>query len=402
MTTSIQLESRRRYAEHGLGLFSLLLCNYGDFFTGYLITLFSGLFEHARFLIVILPVLMNLRGCTYVAYSTRIITKLRLGVVEPKSIRQRGLIVEMKAAYAVSLLSNLIAGILAALVVNPLHMDLITAVAMLSGLIGVSVVVPLSTLGFFEVFKREIAPETLAGPLESIIGDMITVPTLLAAFLISSALYSINHMLVILLIATILVSTLIIVRSALKEEGRPYTVWSPKKTIIENVIAGVVASMIELVVGLKLESRLSTLTTYKVLLFAAFPAMAVVGGVAVRYAAYLNSGLHLGSVEHSPIPRGVAARYYYRSVLISLGIYMNVIAMSILYALAMHEPLILCLVPFAAGMLSTIIMLYVTYLLSIALFRKGINPANVATSLIMPLCDLTTVTIYMGVLSLIH
>ncbi len=402
MTTYVQLESRRRYAEHGLGLFSLLLCNYGDFFTGYLVTLFSSIFEHAKFLIVILPVLMNLRGCTYVAYSTRIITKLRLGVIEPRGIRQRGLLVEMKAAYAVSLLSNLIAGVLAALVVDPLHTDIVTAVAMLSGLIGVSIVVPLSTLGFFEVFRREISPETLAGPLESIIGDMITVPTLLAAFIIISFLYSIDRALVTILIILITLSAFIIVRSALKEEGKPYTVWSPKKTIIENVIAGVVASMIELIVGLKLESKLSTLTTYKVLLFAAFPAMAVVGGVAVRYAAYLNSGLHLGSIEHKPLPRGVAARYYYRSILISLGIYVNVIIMSILYALAMHEPLILCLIPFAAGMLSTIIMLYVTYLLSIVLFRKGINPANVATSLIMPLCDLTTVTIYMAVLSLIH
>jgi len=402
VTTYVQLESRRRFAEHGLGLFSLLLCNYGDFFTGYLVTLFSSIFEHARFLIVILPVLMNLRGCTYVAYSTRIITKLRLGVIEPRGIRQRGLLVEMKAAYAVSLLSNLIAGILAAVVVDPLHTDIVTAVAMLSGLIGVSIVVPLSTLGFFEVFKREISPETLAGPLESIIGDMITVPTLLAAFIITSFLCSIDRLLVIVLIVLITISTIIIVKSALEEEGKPYTVWSPKKTIVENVIAGVVASMIELIVGLKLESRLNTLTTYKVLLFAAFPAMAVVGGVAVRYAAYLNSGLHLGSIEHRPLPTGLAARYYYRSILISLGIYMNVIVMSILYALAMHEPVILCLVPFAAGMLSTVVMLYVTYLLSIILFRKGINPANVATSLIMPLCDLTTVSIYMAVLSLIH
>jgi len=400
--TTTSIESRRAYAEHGLGLFSLLLCNYGDFFTGYLTTLFSEVFQHAKFLIVLLPVLMNLRGCTYVAYSTRMITKLRLGVIEPRGLRQKGLTVEMKVAYVVSILSNFIAGILAALVVDPLHLDIITAVAMISGLIGVSIVVPLSTLGFFIVYRRDISPETLAGPLESIIGDMITVPTLLLAYILVLYLYDVHRDIVGILIISILVLTSLITRSLVKERDKTYVVWNPEKTIIENVIAGVVASMIELVVGLRLESKLSTLTTYKVLLFAAFPTMAVVGGLAVRYAAYLNSGLHLGSVEHSVIPRGIAARYYYRSMLLSFGIYMNVICMSIIYAYFTGEPLILCSIPFIAGLLSTVIVLYITYILSIVLFRKGINPANVATSLIMPIADLTTITIYMSILSILH
>ncbi len=399
MTT---IESKKLYIEHGLGILSLLLCNYGDFLTGYLTTLFSYVFKSANFLMILLPIFMNLRGCVYVAYSTRIITKLRLGVIEPRKFFQRGLLVEIKIAYAVSLISRIIVGIIIALIVGLSKIDVITSVALISGIIGVSIVVPLSTLGFFEVYKRDISPETLAGPLESVIGDVITIPTLLIAYLITEILYNINRLVLVLLLTLLIAFTIVLVRSTISEEGRPYTVWSPRKTIIENTVASVVASLIELIVGLKLASQLTTLTTYKVLLFAIFPTMAVVGGIAVRYTAYLNSGLHLGNVEHSCIPRGLAVKYYYRSMLLSFAIYVNVIAMSVMYALANHEPLALCAIPLISGTISTTIMLYVTYLLSILVFRKGMNPANIATSLIMPLSDLTTVLIYMGLLTIIR
>ncbi len=388
--------------EYIISTITLLTCNYTDFITGFFLTIFKPIISTARYLMLILPAIMNMRGCNYVTYSTRVSAKLHLGLIEPRIKRQTELSIEIAIVYTVTLAAGIIITLLAVLVYDKCLklMSDILIISTLSGLISATATIPVTTLLLFQLFKKNIRPEVVVGPLESIVGDVITVPTLVLSYIIMILLSTVN-ILKICTIVLLLTALALLLGHVILSQRQRY-LWNPRRVLLETITSATVSSAIEIFTGLFILNRLETYVTVSVLLFALPATMAAAGAINVKYSAELSTMLHLGELEpHIKINRKVLSTMS-RSISQAFILYTNVILMSFVYLLLSHEryPWAI-LIPFLSGIATTITMLFITYYIVVVSFKLGINPANVSGPLIMPLCDLTSSLVYMMLSSLV-
>ncbi len=386
--------------EYVVSTLTLLTCNYTDFITGLFLTLFKDIISTARYIMLILPAIMNMRGCNYVTYSTRVSAKLHLGIIEPKFRRQRELSIEILIVYAIAIMAGIIITLLAVIMYPSYASSIrdIFTITVLSGIISASVTVPVTTLLLIQLFRQNIRPEVVVGPLESIIGDVITVPTVVLSYMVARLL---SRTLVLTLLFTMLLIFMfsIILYKVLRERS---SLWRPDRILVETIIAATVSSIIEIFTGVFILSRLSTYIKVSVLLFALPATMAAAGAVNVKYSAELSTMLHLGEIEPKMKICKKGLERMLRSASQALILYTNVLLISLAYCTATHATTMTALfIPPCAGLIATLIMLVVTYYVVVASFRLGINPANIAGPLIMPLCDLASSILYMTLSSVL-
>ncbi|GEM_PF-5019854 len=385
---------RAELREYIVSTLTLLTCNYTDFITGLFLTIFGNIIKTARYIMLILPAIMNMRGCNYVTYSTRVSAKLHLGVIEPKFRKQKELSLEVLIAYAITIIAGIIITALAVMICSKCinFTDNILVIAVLSGIISATATIPATTFLLFQLFKRNIRPEVVVGPLESIIGDVITVPTVVLAYLVARLICG-KTLLYIPFLTALSISITVLIYRICREKS---SLWNPKRILTETIIAATVSSTIEIFTGLFILKRLTTYLTISVLLFALPATMAAAGAVNVKYSAELSTMLHLGEIEPTARICKKSLEKMLRSLSQALILYTNVFLIALVYSLSTH---ILnasaLLIPPCAGLIATLIMLIVNYYIVIISFRLGINPANVAGPLIMPLCDLASSILYM-------
>ncbi len=385
-----------RVREYLAGLFTLLACGYGDLISSYFLVLFSSYFYKYRFLILALPAIMNLRGSSYITYSARLITKLHLGIIEPKlSLRQISLKHELSETLICILISNIAVGIFVSVVYtiffqrHSMPLLEITAILADAGIIAASFVIPVTTTILIVSFVKGVRPEVLAGALESVVGDVVTVPSLVAACILERG--------ELLLLTPLLAFTavlLLLLRSSYRFDRELTSMWRIRRVVPETVTAALLSVILELITGSLILSNFEKITSKSYLAFALLPpVLATCGGVCVNAAVALSTLIHLGEVDTGK----AFLRIFARAVSQSIIAYLNVVLLGLLlgYATGLKMSLsMLLLHVLVPGELAVLSLLPLTYLIVLSLVRVGINPANFASPVIMPLCDLITTVIY--------
>ncbi|NJE85775.1 cation transporter [Thermococcus sp. CX2] len=320
-------------------------------------------------LLVILPGMMGLRGNVFGSMASRFSTMLYLGDLEP-SLRDKKVLKNLVIAMLLSLIPVTIlwaVGVFRGIRYHALEILLVV--------VGSTILVSL-ILGYFTAFvtifafKKEIDPDSMAAPLVASMGDLLTIPALIAFILLlersKETFWGSNLVLIVLLLFLIGVSR---VRKAELLELRELF------TIITAL------ALLSLISGFTLQ-RFSGLIQASIILGFAYPSiLSSFGNYGSIIAAKTSTALHLGEIDG----------YFSREPFLEIfslflttpivGLLINAFGILIAYIMLGVEPRVVYELALSYPFMALFIMLY-SYTISYFLFQKNIDPDNVAIPLI--------------------
>ncbi len=360
--TFLEIKAKVKEA-HTTTLTSLIVSLIIGLFGG---TFLGKYFEKIRFsypgLLVILPGMMGLRGNVFGSMASRFSTMLYLGDLEP-SLREKKVLKNVVLGIALSLIPVSLLwsiGILGGIRENAFDILLIV----ISSTILVSLI-----LGYFTAFvtiftfRRGSDPDNVAAPLVASMGDLLTIPSLIAFILLleqaKTGFWMMNAFLV-----TVFVALALIGKVKKKE-------FLSLKSLFTTVILLAILSVIS---GSLLE-RYSPLIQK---LSIAYPALlSSFGNYGSIIAAKTSTRLHLGEIEDyfsGEMFLEILALFTTAPI---IGILINFLAFIIAKCLlgihGEHMELLILTYP----LMALFIMLY-AYTVSYVLFQKNIDPDHVA------------------------
>ena len=386
MIPSIGPETRKDLKE---GALSLMLCNVGDYISGFFLQFFEPFIRAAPILIALLPAASDARGDTYSSYGSRLGTLLHLGLY------RRYIRCELEALVTLLIGVNLWVGFLVMVihailgggVLSPLD---VAFIPLLSAMLSALFMVPATTWLAHTSFRKGLDPDNLVSPIATLFGDIVTIPTIVASYVIATDIDPIAKAIYVggsIGVATLLFTRFVRrVRRGVREYERAIRV------VRENLPIIMASTSFSALAGAILLSNISSILAWKGIL-AVIPAFLEDGGaIACRFSARLTTMLHLGRIRLEPVPRH---RWVYAQIGInfvhalmiftSLGLFGA--AMSIAFGggavWAIH---VFAAVELAGFMLTAIVSL-LTYYLALASFKAGIDPDNVLAPLLTSMAD---------------
>lgn len=164
----------------------------------------------------------------------------------------------------------------------------------------------------------------------------------------------------------------------------------------------------ELLVGGMLGSMINEIRILPGLLILIPPMLNMRGNVSSSFGARLSSGLHLGYIKPDKMTGDLKANIYsnliltlFLSALLSVFAWITTILAGIPHITLLH----FFLISVIAGMLSGIILSFITVGIAVISYRKGLDPDNVTTpsiasmgDIVMILCLLFTVRLVLGIM----
>ncbi len=320
-------------------------------------------------LLVILPGMMGLRGNVFGSMASRFSTMLYLGDLKP-SLKDKKILKNVVLGVILSLIPVTFLwgiGIIEGIRENAFEILMIV----ISSTILVSVI-----LGYFTAFvtiftfRQGSDPDSVAAPLVASMGDLLTIPSLVAFILLLEStkrgFWMINVFFVAFLMGVLLVSQI--------RRGEFF--------YLRNLFITITFLALLSVISGSLLEKYSPLIQKAILLSIAYPALlSSFGNYGSVIAAKTSTKLHLGEIE------GYLSGEMFLEILVLftttpiIGTLINLLAFVIAkYLLGIngeHVKLLILTYPFMA----LFIMLY-AYTLSYLLFQKNINPDHVAIPLI--------------------
>lgn len=372
------------------GAFSLILCNLGDYISGFFLQVFSPIIQSAPILIALLPAASDARGDVYSSYGSRLGTLLHLGLAK-KMIRE-----ELTALVTILISINFWVGALTALVAWAVSAEagieptttIFTAMA--SAVLSAAFMIPATTWLAFTAFKKGLDPDNLVAPIATLFGDMITVPTIIASYGIATKLPP--HLKVVM-IASLLSLAVIMSASVVaryRRRGAHARAW---RIIKQNLPVIMLATSFSMAAGVILLVNIEAIIQGLGVL-AVIPAFLEDGGaIACRFSARLSTSLHLGKVRVEAVPRDrwVISQFIVNAihaVMIfgALGVFGYAIALwggaTPAWGFKVFTTVLL------AGLMLTAIISVLTYYAAIASFKVGIDPDNVLAPILTSLADI--------------
>ncbi len=399
---------RELLGEEGLrdlkeGAFSLALCNFGDYISGFFLQVFTPLIRSAPELIALLPAASDARGDVYSSFGSRLGTLLHLGVFK------RFLRIELLTISLLILAVNSWVGFLTGSMAIGIgiggRISTMMFISITSALLSALFMIPATTMLAELSFSRGYDPDNIVAPISTLFGDMITVPTIIAAYLVSRGMPKAvqNWIIYSAIIAVVLIASYILLKSS-KGESR----WARGfKILRENLPVIIFSTTLSMLAGFILLVNINKIIE-SVGILAVIPAFLEDGGaIASRFSSRLSTTLHLGILTPEPIPksRWVAVQLIINvihglMIFSALGIFGYAIA-SWRGAEYLGAQIFTAVV--IAGLILTLSVSLITYYAAITAFKMGIDPDNVLAPFLTSLSDIIgTTSLALTISALIH
>ncbi len=147
--------------------------------------------EGRKEVIALIPVMSNLRGDILGSSASRLNTTLHLGLVTPST---RKLIrLELKPTLAIAMITSIIISLITftytrLILGEPLNLEEMVSIGFLSSLLATLMLVPYIALIASEAFRRGFDPGNILPTLTTTVGDLMTLPFLILAFILVIAI----------------------------------------------------------------------------------------------------------------------------------------------------------------------------------------------------------------------
>ncbi|MEM1620019.1 MAG: magnesium transporter [Fervidicoccaceae archaeon] len=351
---------------------------------------------------LLIPVLAQARGGVYSSIASSTSTRLHFGL-GPSKLRDPWVASRLLAASLVLLMVSLAASIFIYVGTRGLvgFAELLYA-SSTSLLLANFFLFPFTLLLAVWSFRRGWNPDNVMAPILMLMGDVATVPTLIAVVLVLHRAGALPAALLALL--TLALSAVFVI--ALKEgriEGaligealRSFTV--------QNGGAVLLSVLIEAAAGVVLEKNVELVAAYAGVLGTLPVMMQRSGALACITASRMSTGLHLGTYPSSIRPRGELVDELLRNLLLGLFGYavasctgMAGAALSGAHVDVIHTLIVLLLV----ALVLTPMIPVLAHIIAVTGFRLGLDPDNFSLPTLAALMDLLTISSIVAVLKII-
>jgi mgtE-like transporter len=346
------------------------------------------LVEGKKEVIALIPVMSDLRGDILGSSASRLNTILHLGLVTPSIYTLTK--IELKPTLAISMVTgismSIVSFIYTRMLGEPVNLEEMVSIGFLSSMIATLTLMPYIALIASEVFKRGFDPGNLLPTLVTTVGDLVTLPFLIVAFILVASTPS-N-------ITPLLFLTVTSISLAFYTASHFYGGSRIRRILTERLLILLLLTITEPLVGAFLawlEEGLAEMS----LIHLATSFIGVNGALASIAGVRLSATLHMYGTEGltgrlTIIARDVALASIPGALLISLVGYttqtligahgtVGLIAMIAVVATA-------TIVHIAIGLISALVV-------SIGSYKLGLDPNNVAIPVITTVMDITGIPI---------
>lgn len=369
--------------------------------TGLLAGLFLGQSEELLTmlpgLVVLVPAALGMRGNIFAALGSRLGSALHMGTVTGLDRRNPVIRNNIYASMALTVIFSVFLGLLSKAVLLLFGFESISVVdlilisfigGILSGIIMLFVAVGIT----FLAFRKGWDPDNVTSPMITAFGDLFTVPTLMAGAVIvmnSHLSSSLSVLIIALGIALLVFFDIFTVET--REQSLLLREASYRQIVLQSSAILLFTLALDSFSGVIIQLNLPALVAMPVLLVIIPVFLEEGGNVGNIMASRLSTKLHLGAVE----PRLALSREirleilnaYFLAVLIFISVGVLAYMFSAAAGIATLGFLQILALTFAAGMLLTTIVVFVTLFVSVVSYRLKIDPDNVSIPVITSVAD---------------
>jgi mgtE-like transporter len=356
--------------------------------SGVVLASMAGRLEEIQGLFVLIPVSIGMRGNIFGALAARLGTSIHTGLFEI-SANKNGLLAQnvygatlltIGTSVAMGLLARAIAGLLGVPTVSVWDF---VVVALVGGLLSSTLVLAFTVFLSIQSFRRGWDLDSVGAVLVTVVGDVVTLPCLLAA----SFLVAID-------VVTPVIGGLALL-AALMAMVRGWTTVRPvaRRIVRESFPILCLAAVLDILAGTVGQQRIEHV-------FGPYPAFLIflpgflenTGALGSILAARLGTKLHLGAATPSARPEAVAVLDGTIVAIMGLFIY-SVTAVTSLWTAQLTNQaypgaLDFLLVAMLGGMLALLVAAVIGYYAAIITYRFGFDPDNHTIPLVTSGMDL--------------
>ena len=338
-------------------------------------------------LFVLIPVSIGMRGNIFGALAARLGTSIHSGLFETSRAGSGVLVQNVYAATLLTIATAVTMGTLARAVAELLHIETVSlwdfiTVALLGGLLSSAVVLAVTVYLSVASYRRGWDLDSVGAPLITAIGDVITLPSILAASYLVGVRY-----------VTPAVGALGVAAGAVAlQRGWSTARETSRRIVRESFPVLVIAIVLDILAGTVVEPRMGRFLALQAILIIIPGFLENTGALGSVLSARLGSKLHLGAV--SPSARPGAAAMLDGTVVLVLGITvytitaLSTLGLAELFGFAYPGALRFVGVVLLGGVMATIAAAVIGYYAAIITFRFGFDPDNHTIPLVTSGMDL--------------
>lgn len=369
------------------GLVSLVFATVGEVAAGVALGAMTGTLEQLPGLLVLLPAANSVRGSIFGAVSSRLGTSIHTGMFERTRHREGALYQNVYSAVVLTFSVSLVLGVLAKAVAVGLGFDSVpildlVVISVLGGLASSVVVGVLAIVLALAAYTYRWDLDSVATPLITAIGDMVTIPALYAAT------FAVGLGWVTPATAGVLIAMTVGITLAGVVSRLPMA----RRAVRESLPILAITGTLSLFAGVVVESRVESFVVFPAFLVLIPPLLSAAGALAASLSSRLASKLHLGALEPRAFPQGLALLDSSIALLFGLWVFALAAIGSHFAALAigLASPGLGSMVSVAivAGLGSTVVLVVLGYYAAVATYRVGLDPDNHSIPVVTSASDL--------------
>ncbi|MBR0370196.1 MAG: magnesium transporter [Methanobrevibacter sp.] len=383
---------------------ALLICALGDLFAGIILGNMTFFLETFPGLLVIIPGAIGMRGNIFGSFASRLSTNLHIGMISPKFEFSEQLNDNIISSFVLTLLLSMFLAIIAKLFCILFHYESISTVdliliSVIAGVISNLIMLPITMLISFRSFNHGWDPDNVTTPIIAAVGDLFTLPAIIASVYILTYLNS--YLLIKDIISIIIVILIIIALIYTIKRGE-----ESKKIIYQSTPVLLLCSFLGVSAGGILNSSVETLLTNPSLLTLLPLFSGVSGSLISILSARLSSGLHYGLIEPLKKPTGESIHNFLICYILAVVMYplIGFIAEDSTDILGLTGVGFVNIISIStiSGFIMLSLMIFVVYFISITSYNRDLDPDNIvipiSTSVTDTISSLTLIVISLLIL----
>ena len=388
-------------------LIALLICAIGDLFAGIVLGNMTFFLKAFPGLLVIIPGAIGMRGNIFGSFASRLSTNLHIGMISPKFEFSKNLNNNIISSFVLTLILSLFLAIIAKLFCLLLNFESIALVdfiliSVIAGAISNIIMLPITMFISFKSFNNGWDPDNITTPIIAAVGDLFTLPAIIASVYIIAFLgnYSILKDIICIVTVIAIICAFVYAVKMSEESG---------KIITQSTPVLLVCSLLGVSAGGILNSSVETLLTNPSLLTLLPLFSGESGSLISILSARLSSGLHYGLIEPLKKPAGNTIHNFIISYILAIVIYPFIafIAEDSTYILGSAGIGFanIILISLLSGLILISVMIFIVYYISVTSYNRGIDPDNVvipiSTSVTDAISSLILITVSIAILGVL-
>jgi mgtE-like transporter len=341
-------------------------------------------------LFILVPAAIGMRGNIFGALGSRLGTSLHAGLLKFSIEREGRLGQNIYATTLLTFITSLLLAIIARVVTAATGLSTVSiwdfvAISVLAGVFSSAVILVFTVLLAREGSRRGWDLDSVAAPVITFMGDLITLPTLFAASFVAQRHY------VTVSVGAFCAMVCLLAAVAAIRTGLPIA----RRIIRESVLTLLLAGTVDSIAGAVLQHRQERFIKFQALLVMLPAFLENAGALGGIVSARLASKLHLGSIRPRLIPERLAALDISLAGPWSLlnfgltGFTAHLVARALNYPSPGAAKMIS--IALVAGAMATVGAALVAYGTAVATFRFNLDPDNHGIAAVTSSMDLVGV-----------